>query len=301
MQSTKIYQWLVDELVTRESVSRRDITDALGDQAERAQLFLEYMVSREIVSSRRHGDSIEYTLEDSDALEAAVREIVDGPRSVGTSEDDVSLHDSLVVNVPADMLEGLDRIRQEYESFEVRDLRSTIADVLSIADEEVLLAVPFLEQSGVNMFLEEFIGLAEGGVSVRLLTRDVLDPSGTGYGHAKKLRAISKLVDLYEAHRGSPDGGIFIRDFSTPLVNQGGTSVQYRSVHQKIVLADRSAAYVGSGEVRENAFLTNGEAGYIRTNQDEVLFWRDFFDLFWNDAREVPSSILSSDSRGASD
>ena len=70
-------------------------------------------------------------------------------------------------------------------------------------------------------------------------------------------------------------------------------SLQYRGVHQKMVVADTDAAYIGSGEIREASYLRNGEVGYLRTDNAEVAFWADFFELFWREARDVSSRHLN--------
>jgi limonene-1,2-epoxide hydrolase len=63
-----------------------------------------------------------------------------------------------------------------------------------------------------------------------------------------------------------------------------------------MVIADETVAYVGSGEIRENSFLTNGEAGVLTVTAAEVVFWRDFFDLFWEEATDVEKTVARAQS-----
>lgn len=58
-----------------------------------------------------------------------------------------------------------------------------------------------------------------------------------------------------------------------------------------MTIADTDAAYVGSGEIRENSFLTNGEAGSLTVDTAEVCFWHDFYDLFWQQATDVSDVV----------
>jgi len=72
-----------------------------------------------------------------------------------------------------------------------------------------------------------------------------------------------------------------------------GPSHHYRGVHQKIVIADSVGAYVGSGEIRENSFLTNGDAGYLTVNEGEVAFWKEFVEVFWEAATPVDADVTA--------
>lgn len=302
MHTSAIHSWVLDQLRKDEQVSHGSLHSNLNEDAEHAVFFLEYLVTRGVVRSEREGESTLYRATDSDAIDEIAGSIqttehpTDGKTDVSIdskSTYDVSeekIDESLVVNVPVDMQPEFRNLCQSFPNVDVITLREAFQALLDSATDEVRLAVPYLEQSGVNSFLDEIGTLAQRGVSVQVLTRDVLN--GEGYDQTNKYRAISKLRDLYAANRRTPDCKLAVRDFGDRIRGQpGGPSRHYRGIHQKMVISDCYGAYVGSGEMRENSFLTNGEAGYLEMDSNRVKFWQSFFDLFWAEADVVPENL----------
>ncbi|KTG11411.1 hypothetical protein AUR64_03920 [Haloprofundus marisrubri] len=297
MRTNDIHTWLIERLREHETLDKATIEGVLGSDAEHALFFLEFLVTRGLLQSQREADRVTYSISDKSKLDAIVE-------SYGGTEkeESESLHTSttpelpentqLVISLPLDMQPSFRTLQEAHPSVDVLELRDAISRLLTAATSEVRLAVPFFEQSGLNALLDEVSTLAERGVSVQLLTRDVIE--GEGYNHANKCRAIAKLRDLFESHRRSPEATLSVRDFGQRIRAQPtGPSRHYRGVHQKMVIADGVGAYVGSGEIRENSFLTNGEAGYLTVEESEVVFWQDFFELFWQDATPVDTSTVA--------
>ena len=299
MRTDAIYEWLADQLREHAHISRADIDDTLGDNAEDALFFLEFLVTRGVVRSERRADAMVYTLVDAPALEEIVNAYLTGESGSGTdagqtSADTLPTARQAVVSVPLDMQPALDDLRVDHPDVDICTLREAVITVLQAAENEVCLAVPFFEQSGLNALLDQVTDLADRGVDLRVLTRDV--QQGDGYDHTNKCRALAKLSDLYGANQQA-GANLSIRDFGSRIRGHpNDPSRHYRGIHQKMVIADETVAYVGSGEIRENSFLTNGEAGVLTVTAAEVAFWRDFFDLFWQEATDVEKTVARAQS-----
>jgi phosphatidylserine/phosphatidylglycerophosphate/cardiolipin synthase-like enzyme len=299
MRTDAIYEWLAEQLREREHISRADIENTLDDNAEDALFFLEFLVTRGVVRSERRADAVVYTLVDAPALKEIVDAYLtgesDSESDAGrTSTDTLPTARQAVVSVPLDMQPALDDLRADHPDIEVSTLREAVITVLQAAKHEVCLAVPFFEQSGLNALLDHVMDLAARGVDLRVLTRDV--QQGDGYDHTNKCRALAKLTDLYGANQ-QVGANLSIRDFGSCIRGHpNDPSRHYRGIHQKMVIADETVAYVGSGEIRENSFLTNGEAGVLTVSADEVAFWLDFFDLFWQEATDVEKTVARAQS-----
>lgn len=293
MRTDAIYEWLVEQLREDGCITRGDLEEELDDHAEDALFFLEFLVTRGVVRSERRADATVYSLVDEETLDDILAAYL-----TDASEDDgeESTHPSglpasqqIVVSVPLDLQPKLDALNDRHPDVEVCTLREAVITVMNAAEDEVCLAVPFFEQSGLNALLDDVTALASRGVDLRVLTRDV--QHGEGYDHTNKCRALSKLDDLYTANQ-QVGASLEIRDFGNRFRSHpDDPSRHYRGIHQKMVIADRRAAYVGSGEIRENSFLTNGEAGVLTVSDTDVSYWRDFFDIFWQEASIVNDVI----------
>jgi HKD family nuclease len=294
MRTEDIYEWVGDELRDGDDLRREQVENALGDRTEDALFLLEFLVSRGVLTSQRQGNTVIYSLVDGEGLEELISRFgTDEPPLDETAAD----HDArlpaerqAVVSVPLDMQSDLDALQDEHPDVGVLTLRAAAGQLLAAAESDVRLAVPFFEQSGLNTLLDEVTGLAARGVNLRVLTRGI--QTGDGYDHTNKCRALAKLHDLYTANK-QVDGDIEIRDFGERITGHpDNPSRHYRGIHQKMIVSDAAAAYIGSGEIRENSFLTNGEAGMLTVTDPEVAFWVEFYDLFWRQATPVTDTVL---------
>ncbi|OAQ52640.1 hypothetical protein HTG_13535 [Natrinema mahii] len=295
MRTDDIYEWLAETLHTQRELTREDIDETLDTHAEDALFLLEYLVTRGVVKSERRGDSSIYELVDEQEFDEILAAYLEESTSTECPSQSTNQRDALpserqmVVSAPLDLQPDIEHLQNEHPEVNVQSLRRAIGSLLDNAESEVRLAVPFFEQSGLNALLDEVTGLASRGIDLFVLTRDVRN--GDGYSHTNKCRALSKLHDLYTANKQV--GATFdIRDFGSRISGHpDNPSRHYRGVHQKMVISDDSAAYVGSGEIRENSFLTNGEAGVLTVDDAEVAYWSDFFDLFWQNAKSVLDQV----------
>lgn len=164
--------------------------------------------------------------------------------------------------------------------------------LLASAQSEVLLSVPFLELDGLIAFIDEIKRLGERQVSIKALTREFLSPSQTNYGYYQKLRAFSKLIDVYVSSGGNPEQ-VQVRDYTVKIGRAGDRGLVYEGIHQKMIVIDRARAYIGSGEIRAPSFIVNGDVGVIQSGQ-AAQFWADYFMLFWSEALQVDHQFFRS-------
>jgi sugar-specific transcriptional regulator TrmB len=203
--------------------------------------------------------------------------------------DEVSEYDTedfdraFVISIPSPLLTQFSK--DDFDApLPVLRLDQALQRILTDTDEVLRLGVPYLEADGLDRFADELHALAEQGVSLRVLTRELLvdDPDDAD------LKAARDLLDRYE-DRAHGDSTVEIRDFYRAM--PGGYRLDM-SVHFKMAIADQTSAYVGSGEFRRSSMYKNGEAGYLVRVGDEVSFWTQFFDFFWEQADGVTRTRL---------
>ena len=107
-----------------------------------------------------------------------------------------------------------------------------------------------------------------------------------------KLRAFSKLVDVYVSDGGQPEQ-VEVRDYTIKIGGSGDQKLIYEGIHQKMIVIDRDRAYVGSGEIRAPSFVVNGDVGVIQSGQ-AAQFWADYFLMFWSEAQVVEHRFFQS-------
>ena len=289
MNVTDIYTWIADLLgkegVLPESVLRSRLT---VDELDHVRLLLNYLVSRKLLTLRVTGDEREYQALDI----SKIKELVGAERK--TAAEPVAVPEfALVVNVPLSLEPSFRVLRAKHEGLNILTMRQAFRLLILSAAKELRLALPFLELDGLSYFVDEFEEAARANVHIRILSRGLIEAGSPGYAHINKLRAFAKLVSIYDSNKTAPGGSVSIRDCSTRISDPTGTSLHYEGIHQKMVVADREHAYVGSGEIRAASFLMNGEVGVIQGG-NEAEFWADYFDLFWNsdNSREVPKEFF---------
>lgn len=285
MKAESIYNWLLEQAETGDEITTGVLEESLGQDAEHALFLLEYGVKYGFVESRTSGDTQTFRITDTDALRKAAQ-IDETPTESETGETDIA--PGLVIGVPVGLKEAIESLRPSYDTFEIYYLDEAFTKILRSAREEVFIASPFLDEAGLDLIWEDIKALPRRGISLYLLTRDLHEqPSQQQYAQAKKRQGIARIKEVYEAEKTAPSTEFSVRDFGKRTPGTGSVDLQYEGLHQKMVIADTKAAYIGSGEVRRNALQVNGEAGVVTTDSQQVGFWRDYFDVFWDDSRTV--------------
>lgn len=291
MKVDQIYGWVISYFERKSSITENTLKEELGpEDVEHALLLLRYLVSKKLISFKVLGTGREYTTINLDKIKQLVG--YEKEELKPSEEESIELkHEFLVVNVPLSLSNDLNRIIRKYDNLHILTMRKAFKLLFDLAKNELLLSLPFFEFDGLTYFIDEIQSLARRGVSIRLLSRDILTAK-EGYTHITKLRALSKMIDLFESNKLSPKNKLEIREFGTRLSDTDIISIHYEGIHQKMIVADKKYAYVGSGEIRAASFLMNGDVGVIHTGKN-AEFWGEFFDVFWKNAQAVPYEFIA--------
>ena len=283
MRVEKIYSWIIEQLEKNNLITEKDLINNLGpEDVEHAFLFLDYLVTKNMISVNISGLEKEYKLQNLSKIKELL--IINEKRTI--EEKKRNIQEGIVINVPLNLTSDLEFLKKKYPSYVIYSLKNAITLLLNSAKENVSFALPFFEFDGLNHFVDEFKSLAEKGVNIFVLSRGISKPEREGYTYTEKLKAFSKLIDIYENNRTKPTSKLEIREYGSRIAGYGSASLHYEGIHQKMIIVDKKYAYIGSGEIRAASFLTNGEVGVIHEGQI-VNFWDDFFQLFWRNARPV--------------
>lgn len=296
-------EWICTKFENDQVITDTDLRTALDEsEAQQALLTLNFMVGQEMVTRVVLRGQTTFSVKDKNAIRRLVTDTKTPSVASLTKRvlqpnvlppiDNQSTADALVVSAPLSMIGKLRSLQARYSSLPIRDLKETFADLLARAQKEVLLSVPFLELDGLMVFVDKIRDLGGRKVAVKALTRELVAPVRYDYGYYQKLRAFSKLVDLYTTGGGNPDL-VEVRDFTIKIGSASASDIVYEGIHQKMIIADRTWAYVGSGEIRAPSFIVNGEVGVLQ--QGPVAeFWADYFLLFWSEARKIEHQFFRS-------
>ncbi len=286
MRIEQIYKWLVKTLEQNQIISEEEVYEKLNsDEVNHALLFLDYLVKQKKISAKIQGNTKIYYLDDLDKIKSTI------PKS-DVMINDVIGNDKLVINFPLSLAEELNSLRKKYVSVDIINLIDAFKLLLRVAEKEVCLILPFFESSGLSYLIDDFSVVATKGVSIKIITRGILEIERDGFPFISKIRAFRKLISIYNDNKTNPETRIQIREYSSRITNHSSThSLHYEGIHQKIIVVDNKYSYVGSGEIREASFLTNGEAGIIQLGEN-ALFWRDFFNVFWQEAKIIENDFF---------
>ena len=202
---------------------------------------------------------------------------------VATKLKDMRNEVSIVATIP-------ERLRNVcHGAVPYEELYDTFSDLLRQANEIVRLSLPFIEPNGIWIFLDDIATALSKGVSFRILTREIYEPRGST-AWVRKVKALMKLIELARRYGQRGDKQIKIRDFHTTLVTKD-FRYQFESSHAKILIADNSIAYVGSGEWRENSLFYNFEVGVVLKGPivEELI---RLYDIIWDHSKEVTYETL---------
>jgi len=288
MEIEKIHAWLLGKLISDGSV-RSDTIQVLDEEDRyRAILFLDYLAGQNLLSYQSFGQSIEYKVENATRLQELIKPKPSTPARVHRTPT------KLVYSAPVSLVSEVNLLVADHPEVEIVPLEDAFREIVNSARTVVSISSPFLEWDGLGYIMSELKSAAQRNIRVQLLTRGVILPErNADYAYLDKIKSLLKLHALFEAHASSPEARFEVRDFTTRISNPLRVSTHFEGIHQKMLIADRAIAYVGSGEIRAASFLINGECGVIQTGA-EAAFWAGFFDIFWKSGHPVTKSQLVS-------
>jgi len=283
MRSEDVYIWTLEQLLEDGEVTVADL------EAEFSEGTDEVLFGQDYLRRQAHNDVLDrdagtYYLLDRSELATQYREMTEE-----TPPQPLDFDMAAVISIPSSLRSDWDKDDISAD-FPVFSLKQALQRTITEADNDLYLAVPFFELDGFNILEDEFLEAAENGVHTRVLTREVFNPRNEdSIFHSKKLKALRELVERYQSV-APHDDLIEIRDFYHQI--GPGNAALDMSVHSKLAVADHSLAYVGSGEIRDSSMNLNAEAGYLVTDEENIVFWDQFFHFFWDKGDPVSRSYL---------
>lgn len=156
----------------------------------------------------------------------------------------------IVISIPPLAELGLERIKIRNKMI---DTKEAFRQVISRAQRVLRICSPFFERNvldrdGFPKIKELLLDAFERGCEIRILSREIFIRRSQEFNWIKDLardREYSHLLKIYDYHLESYNGGII------------------SSTHSKLLIADVSLAYIGSGELRKNSLVHNFEVGCL--------------------------------------
>jgi len=133
--------------------------------------------------------------------------------------------------------------------FDMQQITTRLLSLCRDASEELVLTSPFLEIEGMDWLLPGLKGALERGVDLTLVSRELR----SGQPNHDAVR------ELFDIAAGLP-GQLEVYDYYEP--NADDRHPKY-TLHSKLLVADRSAAYVGSANFTKYGFAENLEIGVV--------------------------------------
>jgi phosphatidylserine/phosphatidylglycerophosphate/cardiolipin synthase-like enzyme len=298
-------EWICSQFEAEGTISEDSVQSMLEDSAaQQVLLTLNYLAAQRMVAKSRTKGRAAFVAGDLNAVRLLLADSQRGlssPRLLRSEAESVEqerspgsglVTESLVVSVPLSMVGKLRALQASYGQLTVEGIKEAFGRLLAGAQREVFMSVPFLELDGLMVFIDEVRNLGMRQVAVKALTRELIAPGRLDHSYYQKLRAFSKLVDVYISGGGDPEL-VQVRDYTIKIGGTADRSLLYEGIHQKMIVIDRTKAYVGSGEIRAPSFVVNGDVGVIQLGL-AAQFWADYFLLFWSEAQEVEHRFFES-------
>lgn len=154
----------------------------------------------------------------------------------------------------------------------IKKMKDVFAAIIQVAEQELYVSSPYIEQPGLNLLLEVFEQAAKRKVKLCLLTR-IDKPDSPAM---RQIMAILGLNQLFLA-------GMEVRSLSRTLTDRNNREyLSFGGVHAKLLIADKKMAYIGSGEIRDHALNHNFEMGVLVEAPESVDNVRRLFEAIWD-------------------
>lgn len=280
-----MYLWLHRCLAEDGEITQAAIEDNLetsGEQAFAAE-YLDMLVRKDAVTES--GDS--YLVADADAERDAYYQLLDTESSDYERPEELSYEP--VINVPTGLQRAWDDAASETGVSPGVDLESALRTVIEDADESLSITAPFFDRGGLNLLTEALTDAARRGVVLKVLSREIAQPARDSYSINSRRKALAEMINRYE-NAGDETASIEVRSYHRDI-GESDTKLD-RSIHTKLVIADTTTAYVGSGEIRGNSMNLLAEGGYLTGNSEDIQQWLTFFNFVWERATPVSHTEL---------
>ncbi len=183
------------------------------------------------------------------------------------------------IEIVATLPEIIDRISCQ----SVLSTRFVFGKIINEAEGKLLVTEPFIDNSFIEIFLQELRNAARRGVKLSLITRKV------GFNTAS-LKALLRLYEIFGINGVSADA-LIIYEHWTPLRTRFDYSKQFIGLHSKIVI-NQKEGYIGSANWTEYSLGNNIELGILTKDEGALSKFRELFDLIATQARRVDMEKL---------
>lgn len=133
--------------------------------------------------------------------------------------------------------------------FGMQQITTRLLSICRNATEELVLTSPFLEVDGMEWLLPGLEGALERGVDITLVSRE-LRQGQPNHDAVRELFSISQ----------EKPGTLRVYDYYEP--SESGQAPEY-TLHSKVLVADRTTAYIGSANFTKYGFQENLEVGVV--------------------------------------
>lgn len=229
-----------DTLVTPDGlVEATDTIDRLT-----ARMFLDFLLSRKYASEHPNGVAVELAVDECIDLLTATR---DTRQILGHVEDSMATTSVEFLCTLPNRDPGFQSI--DPVDFEMQQITTRLLSLCRNASDELVLTSPFLEVDGMEWLLPGLEGALERGVDLTLVSRELR----RGQPNHDAVR------ELFSIGRGQP-GDLHVYDYYEPSEESQHPKF---TLHSKLLIADRSTAYVGSANFTRYGFQENLEVGVV--------------------------------------
>lgn len=183
------------------------------------------------------------------------------------------------IEIVATLPENIDRISGE----KFLSTRFVFGKIINEAEGILLVTEPFIDNSFIEIFLQELRNAARRGVKLSLITRKV------GFNTAS-LKALLRLYEIFGINGVSADS-LIVYEHWTPLRTRFDYGKQFIGLHSKIMI-NQKEGYIGSANWTEYSLGNNIELGILTKDGSTLSRFRDLFDILTTQARRVDMEKL---------
>lgn len=225
---------LADTLVTStETIDRTDAT-----------MFLDFLRVRGYVTETSQNDAVQPDYNSCIRLLALTRETQQLLSRVKKSSETVTTEFVCTLPVSDPGFDSVDPV-----DFGMQQITTRLLSLCRNATNEIVLTSPFLEVDGMDWLLPGLTGALERGINLTLVSRE-LRPGQPNHD------AVQELFDIAV---GQP-GDLEVYDYYEP---QPHNKHPKYTLHSKLLVADRTTAYIGSANFTRYGFTENLEIGVV--------------------------------------
>ena len=168
-------------------------------------------------------------------------------------------------------------------------ISSVLADAI-----EIRIATAYFEGSGYQALqsallgkkIRLLVGREEGGEdSVKIVLQEFI--TELSYGTMEnRTRAMRQMLEALE------QGWMTVSVGGAPVTDSPWLDARYLYHHAKIYIADERIAVVTSANLSHHGLCKSREAGSVVDNKDDVAYFVDRFDYYFNKSRQITNDLI---------